>query len=289
MTKNPLLLFYSGNNNKREINSLRFRTHSIFFLLLIFQSSLFSQNPALRDPVRRDKYNLSQFGDESIQFIKQPAKWESNDWLKLGLVGVGTILIMQADQPIRDNVLRDQGYYKSFPIEAGRIWGEGYPTAIFAAAFGLHGLITNNPSTKKIGFEIVQSAIYAGAITTFLKVAIGRARPFTNKGNTSYSPFSFFNDDFNALPSGHTTLAFSLSTVLSKNAESDFLKVIAYLPAVLTAISRVYQDKHWASDVFLGAAIGYFISDWVANLHEKKESPVQVSSIYPLSIKIAIF
>ena len=115
---------------------------------------------------------------------------------------------MQADQPIRDNVLRNQGYYKSFPIEAGRMWGEGYPTAIFAVAFGLHGLITNDLSTKKIGFEIVQSAICAGAITSILKVVIGKARPFTNRGHTSYSPLSFFNDDFHSLPSGHVTLAF---------------------------------------------------------------------------------
>jgi len=196
---------------------------------------------------------------------------------------------MQADQPIRENVLKDQSYYKSFPIEAGRIWGETYPTALIAGAFGLHGLITDDPSTKKIGFEIVQSAIYAGAITTFLKIAIGRSRPFTNNGSETYHPLTFFDDDYHSLPSGHVTLAFSLSTVLSKNAKSDLLKIIAYLPAVLTAISRVYQDNHWSSDVFLGAAIGYFVGDWVVNLHEEKESPMQISSIFPFSIKIAIF
>ncbi len=257
----------------------RVRIHSIFFLLLIFQSSLYSQNA----------YNFSQFVEESFQFIKQPTKWESNDWLKFGLISAGTILLMQADQPIRENVLKDQSYYKSFPIEAGRIWGEGYPTAILAGAFGLHGLIANDPSTKKIGFEIVQSVIYAGAITTFLKFVVGRARPFTNKGDATFSPFSLFDDDFHSLPSGHVTLAFSLSTVLSKNTRSDLLKIIAYLPAVLTAISRVYQDNHWTSDVFLGAAIGYFVGDWVANQHEEKKSTIETTSIFPLSFRIAIF
>lgn len=195
---------------------------------------------------------------------------------------------MQADQPIRENILKDQSYYKSLPMEAGRIWGEGLPTAIFAGAFGLHGLITNDPSTKKIGFEIVQSVVYAGAITTFLKVLVGRARPFTNEGDAVYKPFSFFDDDFHSLPSGHVTLAFSLSTVLSKNAKSDLLKIIAYLPAVLTAISRVYQDNHWSSDVFLGAAIGYFVGDWVVNLHEEKRSSIETISIFPFSVRIAI-
>ncbi|MBA4407026.1 hypothetical protein C0389_07115, partial [bacterium] len=262
MTKNLLLLSDSPNIYKSKTNRLQFKIHSIVLLFLIVQPSLFSQNV----------YNLSQFSDESFRFIQRPTKWESNDWLKFGLISAGTILLMQADQPIRENVLKDRSYYKSFPIEAGRIWGEGYPTAILAGAFGLHGLIANDPSTKKIGFEIVQSAIYAGAITTLLKVVVGKARPFTNKGDATYKPFSILDDDFHSLPSGHVTLAFSLSTVLAKNTKSDLLKIIAYIPAVLTAISRVYQDNHWSSDVFLSAAIGYFVGDWVVNLHEEKKS-----------------
>ncbi len=279
MTKNLLLLSNSPNINKSKTNRLRFKIHSIVLLFLMVQPSLFSQNV----------YNLSQFSDESFRFIQQPTKWESNDWLKFGLISAGTILLMQADQPIRENVLKDRSYYKSFPIEAGRIWGEGYPTAILAGAFGLHGIIANDASTKKIGFEIVQSAIYAGAITTLLKVVVGKARPFTNKGDATYKPFSILDDDFHSLPSGHVTLAFSLSTVLARNTKSDLLKIIAYIPAVLTAVSRVYQDNHWSSDVFLSAAIGYFVGDWVVNLHEEKKSSIETTFISPLAIKIAIF
>ncbi|MHB8907007.1 MAG: phosphatase PAP2 family protein [Melioribacteraceae bacterium] len=251
---------------------------SAFLIIIFFQSSLFSQNI----------YNLSQFGDESFRFIKQPLKWESNDWIKLGLFSAGTILLMQADKPIQDALLKDRSYNNSFPIEAGRIWGEVYPTVIIAGAFGLHGLIANDPSSKKIGFEIVQTALYAGAITTFLKFAAGRARPFANKGSATYHPFTIFDDDFHSLPSGHVTLAFSLSTVLSKNAKTDFLKIIAYLPAVLTAVSRVYQNNHWTSDVFIAASIGYFVGDWVTRQHEENDSPVQTSSIFPLVLRIKL-
>ena len=34
-------------------------------------------------------------------------------------------------------------------------------------------------------------------------------------------------------------------------------------------VSRVYQDKHWISDCFMGAALGYFIATWVVDKHEK--------------------
>ena len=249
------------------------------FLLLILFSSL---TPA------QNKYDISQFYNESIQFIKQPLKWEGSDWLKLSLVSAGTILVMQADQPIRNAVLRDQSFNGTVPEQIGRVWGRGYATIFFAGAFGLHSLITDDPSTKKIGFEIIQATLYAGAVTQFLKMTVGRARPYTNEGSENYHLFSLWNDDYHSFPSGDVTLAFSLSTVLSKNSKSDFLKIISFIPAVLTMASRVNRDMHWSSDVFMGAAIGYFVGDWVTNLHEKNDSVVETSSVYPLMIRIKL-
>jgi hypothetical protein len=249
-----------------------------FFLLLIItcENPLFSQN----------RYNFVQFRDETVDFIKQPARWDGNDWLKLGLIGAGTILVMQADHPVRDAMMKDQSYYKSFPVEFGKLWGETYSTAIVAGAFGLHGILTDDKATKKVGFEIIQAALYSGGITSVLKFAFGRARPFMNKGSADYQPFTLLDDGFHSFPSGHSTLAFALSTVLSRNAQSSALKVLAYLPAALTAFSRVYQDYHWTSDCLLSAVVGFVVATWVVDIHDQKESPIQLSSVYPLTIRI---
>jgi hypothetical protein len=48
-----------------------------------------------------------------------------------------------------------------------------------------------------------------------------------------------------------------------------WLKILAYVPAALSVIGRVYLDKHWTSDVFLGGAIGYLTATWVVDQHEK--------------------
>ena len=48
------------------------------------------------------------------------------------------------------------------------------------------------------------------------------------------------------------------------------MKILPYIPAGLTVASRIYNNAHWASDCFFGAAIGYFSADWVMDLHEKK-------------------
>jgi membrane-associated phospholipid phosphatase len=257
----------------------------LFLIVLIGSSpygagSLFAQN----------KYDFSQFGHETWSFIKQPAKWEGSDWLNLGLISAGTFLVMQADQPIRDAVLKDQRYYKSVPIEFGRMWGELYTPVVLFAGFASYSLLTDDIRARKIGYEIGQASIYAGVVAQMLKISIGRARPYVNDGSRTFHPFSTFSfkQDYQSLPGGHSTVAFVISTVLSRNVKPLWLKGLVYVPAALTFVSRVYQDHHWTSDDFMGAAVGYFIATWVVDQHEQGESRIRMTSAFPLTISIAL-
>jgi membrane-associated phospholipid phosphatase len=276
-------LFYKINSisKKNKRNTVVKKIILSLILVITFETSLFSQL----------KYTFPQFGNETVDFVKQPAKWDGSDWLKIGLVSAGTFLILETvDQPVRTAVLKDQRYYYSAPIVFGRVYGELYSPFVFFGGFAIHSLITNDIGTRKIAYEIGQASIYAGVINYVLKLAIGRARPYMNEGNTSFHPFSsLFKEDYHALPSGHTTVAFVISTVLSRNAKPVWLKVLAYLPAALTFVSRSYQDQHWISDDFLAAAFGYFIATWVVDQHENNtKSPIDMSYGFPLSFRIAL-
>jgi len=80
-------------------------------------TDLLAQDLASRDTVLGNKYNLSQFGHETVDFLIKPTKWDGSDWLRLGVMGGATFLTMQVDQPIRDAVLRDnRRYFYSVPI-----------------------------------------------------------------------------------------------------------------------------------------------------------------------------
>ena len=150
-------------------------------------------------------------------------------------------------------------------------------------------MLADDIGTRKIAYEIGQASIYAGVINYVLKLAIGRARPYLNEGPTEFHPFSsLFSESYHSNPSGHSTVAFVISTVLSRNAKPVWLKVLAYLPAALTLVSRVYQDQHWTSDDFLGAAFGYVIATWVVDHHENNQSTLGISPTLPLSIRIAL-
>jgi membrane-associated phospholipid phosphatase len=237
--------------------------------IILYESPLSAQN----------QYTFSQFGHETVDFIKQPLKWKWDDYLKIGLIGAGGGLMMFADQPIRDAVQKDQRYYNSVPIELGRMYGSVYSPMAFFGGFAIYSLIADDIKAKKIAYEIGQASIYAGAINYFLKVAIGRARPNQKLGAGIYHPFStYFTEDFHSFPGGHSTAAFTLSTVLSRNVKPVWLKILFYVPAVITMASRVYQDWHWTSDCLVGAAFGYFIATWVVDQHEKTDKSVTIDS-----------
>ncbi len=217
-------------------------------------------------------YDIKQFGEETAEFIKQPGNWTSDDYLTIALIAGGTFSLMFVDDAIRSEMLKNQSHVGSVPMEFARYWGEPIPSLSLAAVLYLHGVITDDRSTKKIGYEIGQSMLYTATLTQFLKISFGRARPYTGKGPFSYKPFQSLSNDDWSLPSGHTSLAFSLSTILAGNTDSDLLKGLAYIPAFMTAFSRSYYNKHWASDVFMGAFIGYFVAKFVIELHKQNEA-----------------
>ena len=247
-------------------------------------------NPVLRDSVVQNRYNLSQFGRETWGFVKQPFTWGGNDWLKVGAIGVATLLVMEVDEPIRIYITEQNRSYKTVPLEVGRLWAETYPPLLFFTGFAAHSLLTGDVRSKKVAFELVQVVLYAGAARTIMAKTIGRARPFSNEGPKSFHPFTTHEpvQDYQSLPGGHCVIGFALSTVLSRNAGPVWLKTLAYVPAALTFVSRVYQNKHWASDEILGTALGYLVATWVVDQHEKGESRIQVSSLFPLTISIAL-
>jgi membrane-associated phospholipid phosphatase len=280
--------------NKKPHISILHRFCTPILLIVIFGFShfgaadLFAQDIVLRDTVLGNKYNLSQFGHESVDFLIQPTKWDGGDWLRLGVISGATFLTMQVDQPIRNAVLKDRSYFYSVPIEGARMYGELYSPFVFFGGFALHYLFTDNISSRKIAYEIGQASLYTGAVVLAMKSIIGRARPHDNLGRATYHTFTLTGDDFHSLPGGHTATAFVISTVLSRNVHPPWLKIVVYVPAVITAFSRIYQDMHWTSDCVLGGALGYFIAEWVVDLHENNDTRLHVSSFFPLTISITL-
>ena len=235
---------------------------SHFVLLLFIIHSLISSNS-----FAQNKYDIKQFWDESGTIITQPLNWKANDWLILAGVAGLTYGTMFLDEEIKYRLDDNQKYANIIPIQFGKFWGEPIPTLSVGLGLYGYGFLADDTKSKKIGYEIGQSAFWTGVITQIFKYGFGRERPRYSDDPFSFHPFSFKNDDFLSMNSGHTALAFSLSTVLAANTDITYLKIAAFVPAFFTAFSRVYHNHHWTSDVLLGGIIGYATGRLVTNLH----------------------
>ena len=63
------------------------------------------------------------------------------------------------------------------------------------------------------------------------------------------------------MPSGHTIAAFSIATVVARRYRKHrWVPFVAYGLAGVVGFSRMTLSAHFASDVFMGASLGYSIS-----------------------------
>lgn len=238
---------------------------NILFLILIF-TLFFSNISAQKD------YNLNRFFREAGDVLERPVKWNAGEWLiPIGLAA-STFAIMYIDEDVRSFMQSNQGFGNSIPMKFGTLYGEPVFSTGLGLVFLLHGISKNNNANERLGFEILQSFIYTGSFTAFAKYLFGRERPYSAKTAFEFNPLSFKNGDFVSFFSGHTSTAFSLSTVFAENAETTTWKIISYIPAFVTGFSRIYHNKHWTSDVFLGAAVGYFIGKFVVDRHKIEDN-----------------
>jgi PAP2 superfamily protein len=77
-----------------------------------------------------------------------------------------------------------------------------------------------------------------------------------------------------SFPSGHTATAFMTATMLSKEYGhiSPWVSVGAYSVATATGLMRMANNKHWLSDVMVGAGIGILSTEfgyWIADAFMK--------------------
>lgn len=142
-------------------------------------------------------------------------------------------------------------------------------------------------SAERIGAGLLAAGVVSGA----LKYTLGRERPSRTDDPLQLRPLNPDNR-WQAFPSGHATVAFSLATGISAEARSPVVTVLAYSGAGLVAWSRVYDDKHWTSDVVGGAVIGVGMTRVAMRLTrelQEREVPVTVVALQDgVALRIAV-
>lgn len=187
--------------------------------------------------------------------LTSPGRWERDDWASFGIVAAGTGALFGADRSIDIESRRRHPRSSSEKHIEDGIQNFGSFAGIAGVVGGaeLFGFVTGNDGMKSLGADALEAVAISGLLTESLKEITGRERPNKNDGPFAFTPFS----GSASFPSGHTTAAFSLAATISEHFGNDLRVAIpAYALATGVGLARTRADRHFATDVFLGAAIG---------------------------------
>ena len=111
----------------------------------------------------------------------------------------------------------------------------------------------------------VISYIFSTVIVQFLKLVIFKdaMRPlafFKGHGTSWHLVQNLLINEYNSMPSGHTSAAWFMCFWISLAAKKPFIAFILVFYAILVAYSRVYLFQHFPVDTAVGAFIGTGVS-----------------------------
>jgi len=251
-------------------NNISFRQTIIFILavLIIFTSATYSiADESLPDKSPSDKpreenpcleeIKPAKIWDDIFQVVTFPARMDLTGSLILtGVLGTTGILMSQ-DENIRGQIreIPDNDGVNT-AAKVGKWLGDGRLIVPLFLVSGAGGYLGKNQRLVRMSVETLETLALSGLAVQILKVSTGRSRPFRDSGSWDFAGPSFSNEAFHSFPSGHAVTIGSVAGVLAGEFGSIWIDLAAGGLVGLTAFQRMYADQHWASDAFLGSAIG---------------------------------
>jgi len=243
--------------------------------------------------------SLKEAGENFLQdtgrIWSAPARLRKRDLIPVFALAAGTALLFAGDEGIRDGF---QTYAAGHPwvgdvspvlTQIGGLGGFATAGAFFGA-----GLLFKDDRARDTGYLAASAILQAMLVDNVVKVLAGRRRPYVADGEDHWGgPAAFFEtggEDNRSFPSGHTATAFALATVISlQYRHHGWVPAVAYTLATGVGLSRIALDRHWASDVFIGATIGHLIGRLVVRDHARRGRLVPLVAASPRGFSVSLF
>ena len=138
------------------------------------------------------------------------------------------------------------------------------PAGLLAAGYLRH-------DNREVNTALLATEAYGDSVVINLaiKAITRRQRPSDVPPGGDFGD-TFFNGGKSPLkgssfPSGHSTAVWSVATVVAeryRHRGKPWVPVLAYGMATAISLSRITESAHFASDVFMGASLGYSIAKY---------------------------
>ena len=234
--------------------------------------NLFSQSTDFNNySYKVDENYILSYWTATKKIATGPFHWKQKEWIIAGsVVAVGATLYIfdnEIRQVFQKNKNDNLDFVSKYVFEP---WGSGlYPVALFGGYY-IYGLAAKKDRAKQIALGGAQAFVMAAVSSQLLKHISHRHRPNQDCPNPYLWEGPFKGWDYTAFPSGHTTAAFAIASMMSKVYKDKlWIGILSYGLATGVGLSRVYDNVHWPTDVVIGAALGYAIGQTVYSIMAK--------------------
>lgn len=217
-------------------------------------------------------YLKSHLLDTRDIFIS-PLKWNKKQLITASAIIGTTGFLFTQDRNIQQFSQKNRTAFTENISAYGLEPWAGYYAFGTMGLYYLHGELFNNERSKRVSLLLLKTYAVTGLVVRIPKMVFGRHRPYNN---TPADPFVWegLKGNKTSFVSGHTTCAFALATIFAQEyKDKKWVQILAYSIASCAGLSRIHDNKHWASDVLGGAAIGYAMgkliyikNNWNVNL-----------------------
>lgn len=166
--------------------------------------------------------------------------------------------------------------------------GASYTLIPVVAGFYTTGVLAHNAQAREVGVLGTEALLDSLIVVEVLKPIGGRVRPDSTTGERGQ-----FFDGADSFPSGHAIESWALASLIAheyKRRGGKFVPYVAYGLASLVSVARFSAQRHYASDIVAGGAMGWFIGRYVYQTHEDHSGhqhawlhPQVVPSVDPVS------
>ena len=207
------------------------------------------------------------------------------DALLAGGFVIGTIALRQTDEKFARRLQNPHNQENRFLNNVAKTVTTITEPGSFIIGGSLYviGRASKQHDMADLGLHGTEAILVGSGVAMVLKGAFGRARPYvrppTDSTGFDANSWSFgrgyTKEQYRSFPSGHTVAAFAAAAAVTNESSRWWpewkwaVAPVMFGGAALVGLSRMYNNRHWASDVMMGAAIGTFAGNKVVRYHHR--------------------
>ena len=152
---------------------------------------------------------------------------------------------------------------------------------IIGASLYTIGRLSKEDRLADLGLHGTEALVVGALTADGMKVVFGRGRPYVKSVDSTFNPDNWQlgrglrQEQFRSFPSGHTTAGFAAAAAVTNETSrwwpgsQWYIGPIMFGGASMIGLSRMYNNRHWASDVMMGAMVGTFAGNKVVRYYHR--------------------